>query len=93
MSCAWVNNDFLLCAGSKNVHLCFKNKNDLFNYTEQRYSYAKIIALAALRHLEKMDSQLRDLFLSFLCVFNLTVVFEILNPETQHVEDLSYLSE
>lgn len=26
LSCSWINDDFLLCAGSKNVHLVFKNK-------------------------------------------------------------------
>lgn len=32
-------------------------------------------------------------FLSFLSLTKLTVIFEILNPDTQHVEDLSYLKE
>ena len=26
LSCRWVDNEFLICAGSKNVHLVFKNK-------------------------------------------------------------------
>lgn len=32
-------------------------------------------------------------FLSFLAISRLTVVFEILQPDNQHIEDLSYLSE
>lgn len=28
-SCSWLNDEFLLCAGSKNVHLVFKNKGNL----------------------------------------------------------------
>ncbi|CAF0716229.1 unnamed protein product [Brachionus calyciflorus] len=93
LSCVWKDNEFAICAGSKNVHIIFKNKEDLLNYSEQRYSYAKLIGLAVLRHLEKLKPDLRTLFLSFLVQFNLTVIFEILNPETQHVEDLSYLKE
>lgn len=30
LSCSWINTDFLLCAGSKNVHLVFKNKCKIF---------------------------------------------------------------
>ena len=29
VSCRWIENEFLICAGSKNVHLVFKNKSKL----------------------------------------------------------------
>lgn len=32
MSCLWINNGFLICAGSKNVHLVFRNKGSLMLY-------------------------------------------------------------
>lgn len=28
-SCSWIDGEFLLCSGSKNVHLVFKNKSNL----------------------------------------------------------------
>ncbi len=30
MSCRCINNQFVICAGSKNVHLVFKNNGNLF---------------------------------------------------------------
>lgn len=32
MSCRWIDNEFLMCAGSKNVHLVFKNTSKNFPY-------------------------------------------------------------
>ena len=30
-SCSWVNNDFLMCGGSKNVHLVFKKRCEIIS--------------------------------------------------------------
>jgi len=55
--------------------------------------YAKIIAETCANHLEAIDINLRNMLLSFLCLTKLTVIFELLQPQNQHVEDLSYLKE
>ncbi len=93
MSCRFIDGEFLICAGSKNVHLVFKKAADLFEYNGEKFTYAKVIAGAVLRHLSQLNEKTRKSFLSFLCWTRFTAVFELLNPNTQHVEDLSYLKE
>jgi len=93
MSCRFIDGEFLICAGSKNVHLVFKKIDDLFEYREEKFTYAKVIAQAVLNNLSQMNELTRKVFLSFLCWTRFTAVFELLNPNTQHVEDLSYLNE
>lgn len=92
-SCRWIDNGFLLCAGSKNVHLVFRNESEIDSYKEEKFSYARTIAKTLVVHLNKMHSDSKDLLLSFLCWTRLTVIFEILIPDSQHVVDLSYLKE
>ena len=48
MSCRFINNEFLICAGSKNVHIVFKKYDDLFEYKEPRFQFAKIILFCSL---------------------------------------------
>lgn len=62
-------------------------------FTSSRYSYAQVIAKTIIDFLNGLDPDLKTKFLNFLCFFNLTVIFEILNPNTQHIEDLSHLKE
>ena len=74
--------------------MIYKKKiEDIDSYGQERYGYAKKIAIAVIDHLNRMDANLRNLFLSFLSWTKLTVVMEILIPDSMHVEDLSYLNE
>ncbi|CAF0716235.1 unnamed protein product [Brachionus calyciflorus] len=92
-SCSWINNDFLLCAGSKNVHLVFKKREHISQYSDARYELAKVISNSVFTLLQKMNPELKKNLLSFLCWSNLTIVFEILVPNSQHIEDLSCYKE
>lgn len=69
------------------------NLDDIHKYPGSRYTYAAIIAEAVADHLDRMDKDLRNMFLSFLCLSKLTVICEVLVPTSQHIEDLSYLNE
>lgn len=63
------------------------------DFTGPRYLYAKLIAETIINYLNGLDPDLKIKFLKLLSYYNLTAIFEILNPNTQHVEDLSYLKE
>jgi len=94
MSCRWINGDFIICGGSKNIHMFFKNERDIQSHTDSCYQVAREVAMTINRFVNKqLEPEIRNAFLSFLCLTKLTVVFEILQPNYQHVEDLSYLSE
>ena len=93
-SCRYIDGDFLICAGSKNVHLVFRRPDQIDQYySEERYSYARKISHDVWKNLERLDAELRNILLSFLCWTKLTIIFEILIPTSQHVVDLSYLKE
>lgn len=62
-------------------------------YSDSRYEDAKLISKSIIDFLDKMDSELRRKFLSFLCYSNFTIVFEILIPNSQHIVDLSNFKE
>jgi len=85
-----IGSEVYICAGSKNVHIVFRNTSDLDMYPlhETRYQFAKEISrhiLEMLRGLSESGSYL----LEFLCVTRCTAVFELLSPRHQHIEDLS----
>ncbi|XP_070574633.1 uncharacterized protein [Ptychodera flava] len=83
----------VLCGGSKNVHLLFRSNDDIWKHTDSRYKVAKEVCLAIWNSLEEMDEDCRKRLLSFLCHSHFTAVFEILQPNYQHVEDLSHLKQ
>lgn len=92
MSCRYIDGNFIIGAGSKNVHLVFKDKKEISAYAEEKYAYARKIAEAIADHLASIDNELKNKFLSFLCWSKLTVIFEILVPDNMHIEDLTYLN-
>lgn len=61
LSCRWINDQFMLIAGSKNVHLMFRNSKDIEEYYEPRFTFAAIIAQVIAGYLEKMKPDLRNL--------------------------------
>lgn len=93
LSCFMVDGEYVLCGGSKNVHMVFRKKEDILRYTEPRFRIASEVCLSVWNSLDKMSPDDRNSLLQFLVATGYTGVFEILSPDHQHVEDLSYLSE
>ncbi|XP_037070079.1 uncharacterized protein LOC119091407 [Pollicipes pollicipes] len=91
LSARWLDGAFLLCVGSKNVHMVLRREVDIELYSEPRYQVARQVAAALWRHLAALDDEQRRHLLSFLHHTRFTAVFELLQPDHQHVEDLSHL--
>jgi len=88
-----IEDKFYFIAGSKNVHCLFRTHADLELYTDSRFRIAKTVGLAWLQQLEKLQASKIPFLLSFLHHSRLTLIFEILCPDYQHVVDLSYLDQ
>ena len=87
----FIKNRFVLCVGSKNVHMLISDRSDIYKYSDGRFQVARYVARAIMNLLENLS----ETCVTFLCNFmhhtRLTAVFEVLNPNSQHVEDLSHL--
>ena len=87
----WIKDRFVVCVGSKNVHMLISDRSDIEKYSDGRFQVARYIAEAVMSLLDRLEED----SLSFLCNFmhytRFTAVFEVLNPDNQHVEDLSHL--
>jgi len=92
LSALFVEGQFIICAGSKNVHILFKDKADIEKYVGSRYAVATEICEAVLDCLNSMEEEQKQRLLSFMCVMRYTAMMEILVPSHQHVEDLSHLN-
>ena len=86
-----MSGEIYICAGSKNVHLLVKNREDIDKYTNSRFNYAKEICHTILDLTDSMDRGVKKRLLDFLCETKLTAVMEMLSPRHQHVEDFSDL--
>ena len=89
----FIQNRFVLCVGSKNVHMLISDRSDIEKYSDGRFQVARCVAEAIMNLLDSLS----EASMTFLCNFmhhtRLTAVFEVLNPNTQHVEDLSHLKQ
>ena len=83
---------FLIFCGSKNVHLLISKREHLTKYTDQRYSYARVIGESFCDILDGMEECQRVRLLGFLAHTGFTAVFELLQPRNQHIVDLSALA-
>ncbi|KAL3860311.1 hypothetical protein ACJMK2_010450 [Sinanodonta woodiana] len=91
LSCIEIEGEKILCGGSKNVHLLFRNKADIEKYVEPRYRIAQEVCEAVMTYLDDMKPQDKTQLLQFLVHSGYTAVFEILVPDHQHVVNLSQL--
>ncbi|XP_060570893.1 uncharacterized protein LOC132729163 [Ruditapes philippinarum] len=91
LSCIEIDNEIILCGGSKNVHLLFRNKSDIDKYVEPRYRIATEVCHTVMEALDDMTEKDRLRLMKFLVQSQYTAVFEILSPLHQHVVNLSYL--
>ena len=82
---------FLIFCGSKNVHLLVTQRQHLLKYKGQRYSYACLIGEAFFDLLEGINESQRVRLLSFLAHTGFTAIFELLQPQNQHIVNLSHL--
>ncbi|XP_037093842.1 uncharacterized protein LOC119113665 [Pollicipes pollicipes] len=92
LSARWLDGGFLVCVGSKNVHLVLRREADIELYRANGYQVAKQAAAAAWRQLAALGPERRRQLLSFLHHTRFTAVCELLQPEHQHVEDFSHLT-
>ena len=89
----FIHDRFVLCVGSKNVHMLISNKSDIQKYSDGRFQVARYVAEAIMKLLVNLDQTSLTFLLNFMHHTRLTAVFEVLNPASQHVEDLSHLEE
>jgi len=86
-------NQLVLVAGSKNVHLCFRTHSDINAYgKDTTYAYAGPFCHVILDTLEAMPDRGSNL-MNFLALTRYTAVFEILNYQHQHIVNLEYLKD
>lgn len=83
-----IDSEYYICGGSKNVHMLFRNDQDLSKYDlkSKRFTFAIEICRRIISSL-LINKSLFD----FIIRNNMTAVFEYLDSNHQHVEDLSYL--
>ena len=87
----YIDGDFYLITGSKNVHLMIRKKSDIDLYTEPRYEFAKVIAATVWDTLVSLDERRRRLLMGLLHHTRCTLVGEILQPKNQHIVNLSHM--
>ncbi|KAK3868904.1 hypothetical protein Pcinc_025740 [Petrolisthes cinctipes] len=91
-SARYINGQFCIITGSKNVHLLIRKKEDIDLYEGDRYNIAKVIARVVWETLEGLTPDNRNLVLSLLHHTRCTAVCEILQPDHQHIVNLSHLN-
>jgi len=86
-----IGGQFYFICGSKNVHMIFRNQEDIDKYVDSRFFVAKTVCETVLHTVNNMNDHQRDVLLSFLHISKMTAIMEILQPSYQHVVDLSHL--
>lgn len=89
----FIDGEYYIIAGSKNVHLLCKTYADIDLYTDTRYAVAKTVAISVLNTFQKMSESQLIWLKQLLNATKMTVVCEVLQPDYQHIVDLSYLKE
>nr|BDT62895.1 MAG: hypothetical protein [Trachysalambria curvirostris majanivirus] len=87
----YIDGKFYIITGSKNVHMLIKEKSEINLYDGQRYDIAKVVAETVCDVLDGLQPRVYQLICSLLHHTKCTVVCEILQPNNQHIVDLSYL--
>ncbi|KAK7074399.1 hypothetical protein SK128_008883 [Halocaridina rubra] len=87
----YIGGKFYIFTGSKNTHMMIKKKEEVDLYSDSRFSVARTVAKAVCEALEEMDPSRRHWLFSFLHHTKCTAVCEILQPDYQHIVELSYL--
>ncbi|KAK4307237.1 hypothetical protein Pmani_020991 [Petrolisthes manimaculis] len=91
-SARYIDGQFCIITGSKNVHLLMRKKEDIELYEGDRFNIAKVIARVVWETLEGLTPDNRNLVLSLLHHTRCTAVCEVLQPDHQHIVNLSHLN-
>ena len=89
LSVRFIGQQFYLFVGSKNVHIIVSTYSDIEKYSDGRFQYAKVVAEGVLSMLSAMNEESLQLLFNFLHFTKLTAVFELLQPNCQHIVNLS----
>lgn len=89
----YINGQFYIVTGSKFVHMLIRNKEDIKLYLGDRYKVARIVATSVCQAINALQETQRKILFSLLHETKCTVVCELLQPENQHLVNLSYLSQ
>ena len=92
LSGRFIDGKFYIITGSKNVHMLLSSEEDIVKYTGERYKVAIIIAKAVWELLVQMDQKCRKILFNLLHHTKCTLIFEILQPENQHIVNLAHLN-
>ncbi|XP_022336663.2 uncharacterized protein LOC111132968 [Crassostrea virginica] len=92
LSCCVIDGEYVMCGGSKNVHMMFRTKDDIKKYGESRFRIAREVCETVVDSLNKMGEDSKHRLMEFMAWSGYTAVFEILSPDHQHIVDLSSLS-
>nr|XP_045585646.1 uncharacterized protein LOC123747476 [Procambarus clarkii]XP_045588150.1 uncharacterized protein LOC123750074 [Procambarus clarkii] len=87
----YINGKFFLITGSKSVHMLIGEREDIERYDGERYVVAKVVARSLWDTLNNMDIMNRHLVYSILHYTKCTAVCELLQPDNQHIVNLSHL--
>ncbi|CAL8101714.1 unnamed protein product [Orchesella dallaii] len=83
-----------LCIGSKNVHMLVRNRDDISKYTDTRFQFAQRVANSFFQTVMEntnISEDSKSAFISFIQQKRFTCVCEMVQPEYQHVVNLSHL--
>ena len=92
LTAIFVDGEYVLIGGSKNSHLICSLKHgeeDLRLYPDSPWKVAKIIMQAIFDLFKDMGEENTEKFLFLLANWHLTAIFEMLDPNDQHVELLT----
>lgn len=89
----FIDGKFYFITGSKNVHMIISCEEDIEKYEGERFRIAKVIAKAVLKHVNQMQEKNRQVLFNLLHHAKSTVVCEILQPDNQHIVNLSDVKE
>ncbi|CAG7728232.1 unnamed protein product [Allacma fusca] len=94
VSCCLIKGEYYMCFGSKNVHLLVKNKDDLLKYKDSRFEFARRVGQSFFSHsVELMGPEKFQELKEYLTRTRYTMICELLQPENQHVVNLSHLEQ
>ena len=72
--------------------MLLSSEEDIVKYTGERYKVVIIIAKAVWELLVQMDQKCRKILFNLLHHTKCTLIFEILQPENQHIVNLAHLN-
>lgn len=61
LSCRFIDGEFYLCSGSKNVHMLYKRRSEIEKYySDAKYQVAREVSYTIVKYLKSLDNDLRN---------------------------------